>query len=262
MYNSLTIHSAEKSMFTLADIALALLFFAVAVLYSSVGHAGASGYLAIMSLFGIAPQEMRPTALALNILVATIGTYKFYRAGNFSWRIFLPFALGSVPFAFIGGGLTLPIQVYKPLVGLVLLYSAVRLFQITRGNRNAAEIKPVPAWLGIGVGVIIGLLSGLTGVGGGIFLSPLIVLMNWADARHSAGVSAAFILVNSIAGLLGHLPNTDALPASLPLLVVSVIGGGYLGAEYGSKRFSNTTIKRLLAVVLIIGGLKMIIEGL
>lgn len=262
MYNSLTFQPSENPLFTLTNILLALLFFATAVLYASVGHAGASGYLAIMSLFGIAPEEMRPTALVLNILVATIGTYKFYRAGNFSWQIFLPFALGSVPFAYIGGGLTLPVQIYKPLVGLVLLYSAIRLFQTTRGNNYSAEIKPVPAWLGVSVGILIGLLSGLTGVGGGIFLSPLMVLMSWADARHSAGVSAAFILVNSIAGLLGHAPNVDALPASLPLLAVSVIVGGYLGAEYGSKRFTNATIKRLLAVVLIIGGLKMIIDGL
>lgn len=249
-------------MFSLSNIFLALLFVAAAVLYASVGHAGASGYLAIMALFGMAPAEMRPTALVLNILVATITTYKFYRAGNFSWKVFLPFALGSAPLAYIGGGLTLPIQFYKPLVGLVLLYSAIRLIQTTRGTNNAAEIKPAPAWLGVCVGILIGLLSGLTGVGGGIFLSPLIVLMSWADARHTAGVSAAFILVNSIAGLLGHLSSVDNLPASLPLLVVSVAIGGYFGAEYGSKRFSNAAIKRLLAVVLIIGGMKMIIEGL
>ena len=249
-------------MFTSTNIILAILFFAAAVLYASVGHAGASGYLAIMSLFGIAPAEMRPTALALNILVATIGTYKFYRAGNFSWRVFLPFAIGSVPFAYIGGGLALPIQIYKPIVGLVLLYSAVRLFQTTRINDSVAEFIPAPVWIGVSTGIAIGLLSGLTGVGGGIFLSPLIVLMNWADARHTAGVSAAFILVNSIAGLLGNFSSVGSLPASLPLLAVSVAIGGYLGAEYGRKRFSNVTIKRLLAVVLVIGGLKMILEGL
>jgi hypothetical protein len=249
-------------LFTLTDISLALLFFVAALLYSSVGHAGASGYLAIMALFGMAPAEMRPTALVLNILVATITTYKFYRAGNFSWRTFLPFAVGSIPFAFIGGGLTLPTQLYKPIVGLVLWYSAFRLAQATRANDNPAEYQPAPIWVGISVGIAIGLLAGLTGVGGGIFLSPLIVLMSWADARHTAGVSAAFILVNSIAGLLGHLSSVDNLPASLPLLAVSVAIGGYFGAEYGSKRFSNATIKRFLALVLVIGGLKMIIEGL
>jgi hypothetical protein len=249
-------------MFTLTVITLALLFFVAAVLYASVGHAGASGYLAIMSLFGMAPAEMRPTALVLNIIVATIATVKFYRAGNFSWRVFLPFAIGSVPFAFIGGGLALPVQIYKPFVGLVLLYSAIRLLQSTRAKNTAAEYKPVPVWVGVNVGIAIGLLSGLTGVGGGIFLSPLIVLMNWADARHTAGISGAFILVNSIAGLLGHRSSVDNLPASLPLLAVSVVVGGYLGAEYGSKRFSIATIKRLLAVVLVIGGLKLIIEGL
>jgi hypothetical protein len=262
MYNSLTFDSSERRLFTPTNLILALLFFTAAMLYASVGHAGASGYLAIMSLFGMAPAEMRPTALVLNILVATIATVKFYRAGNFSRRVFLPFAVGSIPFAFIGGGLALPVQIYKPIVGLALLYSAIRLLQSTRANDNAAEYKPVPVSVGVSVGVAIGLLSGLTGVGGGIFLSPLMVLMRWADARHTAGVSAAFILVNSIAGLLGNLAAVGNLPASLPLLAVAVAVGGYFGAEYGSKRLSNATIKRFLALVLVIGGLKMIVEGL
>jgi hypothetical protein len=249
-------------MFTLTPITLALLFFVAAVLYASVGHAGASGYLAIMALFGMAPAEMRPTALVLNTIVATIASIKFYRAGNFSWRVFLPFTAGSVPFAFVGGGLALPVQIYKPIVGLALLYSAIRLLQSTRATSTAAEYKPVPVWVGVSVGIAIGLLSGLTGVGGGIFLSPLIVLMNWADARHTAGVSAAFILVNSIAGLLGNIATVGNLPASLPMLAVAVAVGGYLGAEIGSKRFSNATIKRFLVLVLVIGGVKMILEGL
>ena len=249
-------------MFTATDIIVAILFFLTAALYASVGHAGASGYLAVMALFGFAAPVMRPTALALNIIVAAIGTYKFYRAGNFSWRIFLPFAAGSIPFAFIGGALTLPTQIYKPIVGAVLLYSTIRLFQSTRWNgKDNAEPAPVPVWMGVSVGVVIGLLSGLTGVGGWIFLSPRIVLMNWADARHSAGVSAAFILVNSAAGLLGHSGGLSNLPASIPPWAVVVIVGGYLGAEFGSRRFSNATIKRLLAAVLVIGGLKMIIEA-
>lgn len=249
-------------MFTTTDIIVAILFFFTAVLYASVGQAGASGYLAIMALFGSAAPVIRPTALALNIIVAAIGTYKFYRARNFSWRIFLPFAAGSIPFAFIGGALTLPTQIYKPIVGAVLWYSAYRLFLTTRGNgNNSAEHTPVPVRIGVGVGIAIGLLSGLTGVGGGIFLSPLIVLMNWADARHTAGISAAFILVNSVAGLLGHSAGITNLPASIPVWAAAVLFGGYLGAEYGSKRFSNATIKRLLAAVLVIGGLKMFIEA-
>ncbi len=250
-------------MFTVTDIVIAILFFLTAVLYASVGHGGASGYLAIMALFGFAAPVMRPTALALNIIVAVIGTYKFYRAGNFSWRIFLPFAAGSMPFAFIGGALTLPTQIYKPIIGAVLFYSAYRLFTTTRGNsKNSAEHTPVPLWIGIGVGIVIGLFAGLTGVGGGIFLSPLLVLMNWADARHTAGVSAAFILVNSMAGLLGHSAGISNLPASIPLWAIAVVIGGYLGAEFGSRRFSNVMIKHLLAAVLVIGGLKMFIEAL
>ena len=209
-----------------------------------------------MALFGLAPDVMKPTALVLNILVATITTFKFYRAGCFSWSIFWPFAVASIPFSFIGGAISLPGYLYKPVVGLILLYVAYRFFRIN-STHAATEIKLVPLWSGLALGVVIGLLSGLTGTGGGIFLSPLLLIMGWAETRQTLGVSAAFILVNSIAGLLGHLSSVASLPPSIPIWATAAIIGAYIGAEYGSKRLGNITLKRLIAVVLIIAGLKM-----
>lgn len=234
---------------------LAIFIFLAALLYSCVGHAGASGYLAVMAIFGVAPDVMKPTALALNILVATIATIKFYRVGAFSWKILLPFALGSIPFAFIGGGITLPSHFYKPVVGLILLYAA---YSLLRANHTTdATIKPVPFWAGVVSGIGIGFLSGLTGVGGGIFISPLLLFMSWADVRETAGVSAAFILANSIAGLLGNIVSVSQLPNTIIFWAPAAVIGGYIGAEYGSKRLGSLTLKRLLAIVLIIAGLKM-----
>jgi hypothetical protein len=233
------------------------LILAAASLYASVGHAGASGYLAAMALFGIAPEVMKPTALALNILVAAITAIKFYRAGCFSWSIFWPFALGSIPFSFIGGSLSLPGYLYKPVVGLVLLYAAYRLFRAYQTSNISPSIKPVPLWSGIVLGVGIGFLSGLTGVGGGIFLSPLLLFGGWAETRQASGVSAVFILVNSIAGLLGHFSSIAALPGVIPIWAIAAVTGGYIGAEYGSRRLDQLALQRLLAVVLIIAGLKM-----
>jgi uncharacterized protein len=243
-------------------IILSLLILAAAALYSSVGHGGASGYLAAMALFGLAPAIMKPTALCLNILVASIATYRFRRAGCFHWRLFWPFAMASIPLAFIGGAITLPTTIYKQIVGLTLLYAAVRLFLYTRAKaeaetatttRNAAPLVP-----SIFLGALIGLLSGLTGVGGGIFLSPLLLLAGWADTRRTAGVSAAFILVNSIAGLLGNLTNLQTLPPALPYFALAAVVGGIVGSEFGSRRLASVSIRRLLAVVLVVAGVKMI----
>ncbi|HYG08959.1 MAG TPA: sulfite exporter TauE/SafE family protein [Pyrinomonadaceae bacterium] len=241
-------------------IILSLLIFAAAALYSSVGHAGASGYLAAMALFGLAPAAMKPAALCLNILVATIATFRFARAGCFHWPLFWPFAVASIPLAFVGGALTLPTTIYKQIVGLTLLYAAVRLFLFTRAKTAAAATATgnVPLAPSLLLGGLIGFLSGLTGVGGGIFLSPLLLLMGWADTRRTAGVSAAFILVNSIAGLSGNLTNLQTLPAALPYFALAAVVGGVIGAEFGSRRLASVTIRRLLAVVLVVAGVKMI----
>lgn len=239
----------------MTDIFLTILIFAAALLYSSVGHGGSSGYLAAMALLGIAPDVMKPTALVLNILVATIVTVKFYRAGWFQGPLFWPFAIASIPLSFLGGSLSLPSTFYKPIVGIVLIYAAYRLFRTSQIDTPIIAKAPLPAALASGGS--IGLLSGLTGVGGGIFLSPLMLLMGWASPKSTAGVSAAFILVNSIAGLLGHLSSVKSLPSAIPLWAIAAVMGGYWGAEYGSKRLGNVILKRLLAIVLAIAGLKM-----
>ena len=240
---------------------LAGLFFAAAILYSSVGHGGASGYLAAMGLVGVAPVIMRPTALVMNIAVASISLYKFARANGFNWRLFLPFAVTSVPMAFVGGRIQLPIAWFGVLVGAVLLYSAVRLLIETMGVKVAERsvTGPPPVTLALAIGAGIGLLSGLTGVGGGIFLSPLLVLAGWASVRDSAAPTAAFILINSIAGLLGLLTRQPTLPDALPYWVVAVIAGGLIGATFGASRLDSRALRRSLGAVLVIAAGKMLI---
>ncbi len=236
--------------------ALCALVFLAALLYSMVGHAGASGYLAAMALVGIAPAVMKPTALTLNILVATVGTVQFARAGRFSWPLFWPFALGSVPFAFLGGSLALPIALYKRVLALVLLYAAYRLF------RTAAAAGPprvVRRRVAVPAGAGIGFLSGLAGVGGGIFLSPLMLIRGWADARRTAAVSVAFILVNSVAGLLGHLSSVRSLPREIGVLAGVALVGSLIGSTLGSRRLPNPVIRRLLAAVLLVAAAKLFI---
>jgi uncharacterized protein len=241
----------------LDDAILAALILLAALLYSSVGHAGASGYLAAMALVGVSPAVMKPTALTLNILVAVIAVTKFYRAGAFSWRLFWPLAAASIPCAYLGGALTLPGHLYKPLVGAILVYAAWRSFRTAhRPAPPKAERPPLLALLA--AGAVLGFLSGLTGVGGGIFLSPLLLFFRWAEVRVISGVAAAFILVNSIAGLLGVMTTAPSLPAALPYWAIAAVAGGLVGAELGSRRLASPTIQKLLALVLAIAGAKMI----
>lgn len=242
---------------TLEDIVLSALILLAAMLYSSVGHAGASGYLAAMALVGVSPAVMKPAALMLNILVAVIGTTKYYRAGAFSGHLFWPLALASTPFAYLGGVLTLPGQVYKPLVGVVLIYAAWRSFHAAKRPAQALKARPRLSIL-LSAGATLGFLSGLTGVGGGIFLSPLLLFFRWAEVKAISGITAAFILVNSIAGLLGVITTAPVLPPALPYWAIAAVAGGFVGAEYGSRRLGNPTILKLLAVVLAIAGAKMI----
>ena len=241
---------------------LTVLFFAVAVLYSSVGHAGASGYLAAMALLGMAPAEMRPTALVCNVLVSIIATVQFARAGHLRWRLLLPFALGSVPLAFLGGGLTLPPRPFKVCVGAILLLSAIRL---AWDSRAAAEGPPPDEGRGphpafaVGAGAGIGIVSGLTGTGGGIFLSPLLLFCRWATPHRVAGVSAAFILVNSLAGLAGNLPGLRNLPPGVPLWAATAVLGGTIGSYIGARRLPPRWLRRVLAVCLAVAAVKLIL---
>ena len=238
-------------------IILAALIFIAAILYSSVGHAGASGYLAVMALFVMSPSEMKPTALTLNILVASIAVTKYLKADCFSWSIFWPFALSSIPFAYLGGLILLPSIYYKPIVGAILIYAAIRFVKDAEKPDYIIKTPLMPIVLISGAG--IGFLSGLLGIGGGILLSPLLIVFKWVEVKKASGIAAAFILVNSIAGLLGFISSrTPQIPEGLLIWAVVAVVGGYIGAEYGSKRFGNPTIKRLLSLVLLISGGKMI----
>jgi hypothetical protein len=228
--------------------------------YASVGHGGASAYLAAMALAGIAPQEMRPVALLLNVLVSSLGTWKFYRAGHFRWRLFWPFAVVSIPLAYVGGAITLAGQTYKILVGVVLLYAAWQLWRSGRAGEEMRELREPPLYWAMLIGAAMGLLAGLTGVGGGIFLSPLLLTLGWAGTKQTSAVAAPFILVNSIAGLAAvMLAKSAALPGYVWILAPAVVIGGWLGAEYGSRRFANPLIRRVLAVVLALAGGKMVL---
>ncbi len=228
---------------------------AVAFLYSSVGHAGASGYIAVMSLLGLAPTVIKPTALVLNIIVASIAAAQFYRAGHFSWDLFWPFALLAIPSAFLGGYAHIPTHAFQILVGVVLLFSAFRFLIVSHQD---AVVGSPPRSVALAIGAGLGLLSGLTGTGGGIFLTPLLLIKRWAKVKTAAAVSAVFILANSIAGLMGNFASTQNLPAvAIPLGVAAIIGGT-AGSYLGSNRLPQTAIKRLLAVVLLIAGTKLI----
>jgi uncharacterized membrane protein YfcA len=236
---------------------LSALFFVTAVLYSSVGNAGASGYLAVMTLAGLTPEVMKSTALLLNILVALITTVRFYRAGHFSWPLFWPFIVASVPCAFLGGALVLPGGLYQGLVGIVLVIAAYRLFWYA--DQPPAPSTGIPRVRALLLGAGLGFVSGLTGIGGGIFLSPLLLMMGWAEPRQSASVSAAFILVNSVAGLCGETVSMHALPHAAPLWAGAVVVGGLVGSELGARQLAEATLRRLLAVVLAVAGLKLIL---
>jgi uncharacterized membrane protein YfcA len=227
----------------------------VAFLYSSVGHAGASGYIAVMTLFALPGASIKPIALVLNIMVAIIGTIQFWRMGYFSWALFWPFAVGAVPMAFVGGYVHLPTHYFKMLVGVVLLCSAVRLFW---RYKDAETLRPVPRPVALGTGAGVGLLSGLTGTGGGIFLTPMLLFFRWARTKQAAAISAPFILVNSLSGLGGYVASRRPLPPIALALGVAAVAGGLLGSYLGSRRFPVRTVQLMLACVLVVAGLKLI----
>lgn len=233
------------------------LIFLAALLFSSVGHGGASAYLAAFALIGMSPESMRPAALFLNVLVASITLYKFYKVRAFDWPLFWPIALTSVPAAFLGGQMTLPNPIYKTIVGLCLLYAAYTIF-VQANKLDDVQVRDVAKPLQMALGAGLGFLAGLTGVGGGIFLSPILLFFCWAKTKVISGVAAAFILVNSISGLLGFLSKSPNLPNGLAYWALAAILGGLIGAEYGSKKLANPVIRKLLALVLIFAGSKMI----
>ena len=238
---------------------LTLLILAAAALYASVGQAGASGYLAAMAIMGVSSDVMKPAALVLNVVVATIATVRFYHAGAISWSLLWPLVVGSVPLAFIGGAIHLPSRVYNPAVGVILLATALRMTYIAYARATPA-LRTAPPWMAVMAGAVIGLVSGLTGTGGGIFVAPLIAAMGWAGPRETAGASAAFVLVNSLAGLAGNVASVQYLPSEIKIWAVAAAIGGLVGAELGSRRIAPHTLSYLLAAVLIVAALKMILS--
>jgi uncharacterized protein len=239
---------------------LIVCIFIVAVLYSCVGHGGASGYIAVMTLFGLTPMVIKPTALVLNILVSAIASVQFYRAGYFRWPVFWRFALTSIPFACIGGYYVLPAYTYKYVIVIILWFSAVQLF--VRPVLPTSEIRLPSTAFTLLMGAFLGLLSGLIGIGGGIFLSPLLILMGWAGNKETAAVSAFFILVNSCSGLLGFLSADHTIPSyaftyalTFALMAVS---GGFAGSYIGSRQLPVLGVQRLLSVILAIAGYRVL----
>jgi uncharacterized membrane protein YfcA len=235
----------------------------VALLYASVGHAGATGYIAVMTLFGLEPQVVRPTALVLNVVVATIATVQFRRAGHFRPRLFLPLAAASVPAAALGGAIDLPTAAFAGIVGVVLLVSAARIFS---GDHATADACPddeaewrqptVPFLAALGGG--LGLLSGLTGVGGGVFLTPVLLTLRMAPVKQVAAVSAAFILVNSMAGLVGGLAAGRGLAPVGNAVITAAVVGGVVGSQLGAFRLPARTLRVLMSGVLVVAGLKLL----
>lgn len=228
----------------------------VAFLYASIGHGGASGYLALMALFGVAPAVMKPTALVLNLFVSGVSFIQFYRAQHFKKEICWPLVVTSIPLSFVGGMLTVHADVYKKILGVVLLISVVRF--LMPGSTAPGKLRPANrTWLFI-IGGGIGLLSGLIGIGGGIILSPILLLLRWADVKQSAALSAIFIFVNSLAGLAGQLTKSVSFTPSMYAYVGIALVGGLAGAYLGAKRFKNSVLKYILAAVLLLAVFKLI----
>ena len=230
--------------------------FIVALLYASVGHGGASGYLALMALFAFAPAVMKPTALLLNLFVASVSFVQFYRGGFFQWRTFLPFALASIPFSFLGGLISLDPELYKKILGVLLLVPVGRFLFLK--NANTLQLHRAPLLPSLLIGGMIGFLSGMIGIGGGIILSPILLLLKWTDQKQTAAISALFILVNSLAGLAGQLTKVITFSTGMLSYVLVAFAGGLCGAYLGSFKFQQATLKYVLAFVLALAAFKLL----
>lgn len=226
----------------------------VAFLYACVGHGGASGYLALMAIFSFVPEVMKPTALLLNLFVAGVAFYNYYK--YFNRKLFLSFAVASIPMAFWGGTIQLDAEIYKKILGIFLIFAVLRILNVF-GRANKDIIKPVKIIHGLLVGGIIGFFSGLIGIGGGIILTPVILLLYWGRMKEAAAVSALFIWVNSAAGLIGQFTGGATLASQSLLYIVIALIGGFLGSYLGSKTFNNQHLRYLLAFVLIIASFKL-----
>jgi len=237
----------------------AFLFLLIAIVYSSVGHAGSSGYLAIMALLSFAPETIKPTSLILNIVVAAIASYKYLKANYFDKRIFLILIATSLPAAFLGGYLTINPKYFKLIAGLFLILASGLLLLREYSKKNESDLVKMPVTPGLAIGSIIGLISGLIGVGGGIFLSPIIIMANWTSVKKASGIAALFILVNSISGLAGHLTAINQVDSNIIYWIIAVIIGGLTGSYLGTAKLQNRIIIGCLFLVLLTAGLKFVL---
>lgn len=227
----------------------------VSFLYSSVGHGGASGYLALMALFSFAPESMKPTALLLNIFVAGISFYYYFKAGHFNKKLFISFAIASIPLAYLGGTIDVDASIYKKILAVLLIFAILKMLNVF--GKESDNTKQVKLWQGLIVGGIIGFFSGLIGIGGGIILTPVILLLHWGKMKEAAAVSALFIWVNSAAALVGQLSSGVSIEKGAFVLVAIALVGGILGGYYGSKKINNQRLRYILAFVLIIACAKL-----
>lgn len=227
----------------------------VSFFYSSVGHGGASGYLALMALFSFAPETMKPTALLLNLFVAGISFYYYYREGYFNKKLFISFAISSIPLAFLGGTIEIDASIYKKVLAILLVFAILKMMNVF--GKETDTIKQVKLWQGLIVGAIIGFFSGLIGIGGGIILTPLILLLHWGKMKEAAAVSALFIWVNSASGLIGQLSSGIRLNKESFILVAIAMIGGVLGGYFGSKKLNNQKLRYILALVLVMASFKL-----
>lgn len=227
----------------------------VAFFYASVGHGGASGFLALMALFSFSPALMKPTALILNLFVAGIAFIHFFRAGYFKKELFIPFAVASIPFAFLGGSMEIDASLYKKILGILLVIAVLKMLNVF--GKDSDSIQKIKFWQGLIIGSGIGFISGLIGIGGGIILTPIIVLLHWGKMKEAAAVSTLFIWVNSAAGLLGQLSIGVRLELEVIALILLALIGGYFGAYFGSKKWSNANLRYVLAIVLIMASIKL-----
>ena len=227
----------------------------IAFLYSSVGHGGASGYLALMAYFSFAPETMRPTALLLNIFVSLIAFIQYYKSGFFKWNLFWPFALASIPAAFIGGFITVDAGLYKKILAVLLLFSVVKLLGVKFQTKDFIAKQNI--FLALLIGAAIGLFSGMIGIGGGIILSPIILLLHWGNMKQTAAISALFIFVNSLAGLAGLFSKGFEFKSEMILMLLLALIGGFAGSYFGAKKMNSSFLNKILAVVLIIAAVKL-----
>jgi uncharacterized membrane protein YfcA len=235
-----------------------VLLFVVAALYASVGHGGASGYLALMALFGMEQYTMKSTALTLNLFVSAVSFYSFYKNGYFRFSVLFPFIVGSVPMAFLGASININSGIYKTILGLFLLLAVTRFF--FRPKEDFTNTKDPLFWVAVLTGAVVGFFSGMIGIGGGIILSPLLLLLHWSNVKETAGISAMFIFVNSLAGLSGlYFSNNFSPNPNILLWALIGLAGGTLGGFLSSNKLSQVKLKYLLAMVLLVAGFKLII---